>query len=208
MPYISQPWLPNPYRRNAYAAAFVTGPEDEPVSLIDARNHLRVDYDDEDEYIMNLIRAARYTCEQMTQRVFITRTIDQKHECWARQLEVFPGPLQTVSSVKYYDVDGAEQTVDSGLYFANPSASTYGVRFTSAFTYPALHADRPAPITVQYVAGYTSNPLHVPQHIRQAMLLLIGHWFVNRQSVVTGTIATELPLGFETLLGLETVVTV
>lgn len=203
-----QPWLPNPYRRNAYAASIAVEPALEPLSLIEAKEHLRVEYGEENQYIQNLIRSARYTCEQLTQRVYIQRTLDQKHECWAWQLEVFPGPLQTISSVKYFDSDGVEQTVDDSLYFANPAASTYGIRFTTDFTFPTLHLSRPAPITVRYVAGYSTDPLSLPEHIRQAMLLLIGHWFVNRQSVVTGTIATELPLGFETLLGLEAAVTI
>ncbi|AHX31506.1 hypothetical protein U876_18735 [Aeromonas hydrophila NJ-35] len=36
--------------------------------------------------------------------------------------------------------------------------------------------------------------------LRLAALLLIGHWYTNREAVVTGTIATTLPLAYESLI--------
>lgn len=45
----------------------------------------------------------------------------------------------------------------------------------------------------------TGNALIITKAIRQGALLLIGHWYANREAVTTGTIATELPLATNAL---------
>jgi uncharacterized phiE125 gp8 family phage protein len=58
------------------------------------------------------------------------------------------------------------------------------------------------PICVTYKAGWTTAAL-VPQTIRQAMLLLIGHWYENREEALTGTISRSIEFGVKALLGVE-----
>ena len=36
--------------------------------------------------------------------------------------------------------------------------------------------------------------------VEQAILLLVGHWYANREAVAVGTIATAMPLAVERLL--------
>ena len=51
-----------------------TAPETEPVSLNEAKAFLRVDSDEDDNYITSLIKTAREWCEDYQHRAYITQT--------------------------------------------------------------------------------------------------------------------------------------
>ena len=61
-------------------------------------------------------------------------------------------------------------------------------------------ADRINAVAVQYTVGYGAASTAVPDGIKQAVLLTIGNWYENRQTVITGRTATELPLSSQYLL--------
>ncbi|WP_434558024.1 head-tail connector protein [Pseudomonas sp. Z4-20] len=68
--------------------------------------------------------------------------------------------------------------------------------FEAAKSYVAMHCDRElvetAPIGPEQI-GFTPD-------VEQAVLLLVGHWYANREAVVTGTISTAVPLAVDRLL--------
>lgn len=104
--------------------------------------------------------------------------------------------------MKYDDVDGAEQTVpnvDNASYeLLTDDLGSY-VRFKDTYSYPSLDTDRPA-LRVAYVAGYGTNAADVPAPIRHAILMLVGHWFANREAIAVGVAPSVVPLGVEALL--------
>lgn len=114
-------------------------------------------------------------------------------------------PAVEIISIKYTDIAGVEQTMPEDHYRLLANGSIY------AATWPSLGAD-PDAVRVQYRAGYPDivtpgegeepevRTSTVPAPIRQAILMLVGHWFKNRETVVTGTIATSLPFAVEALL--------
>ena len=55
-------------------------------------------------------------------------------------------------------------------------------------------------VAVEFRCGY-GNPDAVPDSVKRAVLLIVGTLYANRETVVTGTIATELPQSAEWLLG-------
>ncbi len=188
----------------AKSVTTVTAPASEPVSLTDAKLHLRVDTDADDDYITSLIVSARRTAETYTQRYLITQTLDARFEAWPDSGDWFylPGPPTTsVTSVKYYDADGTEQTWSSANYQTDIYSEPARVQVKAAYSYPALD-DRMAPITIRYVTGY-ANAAAVPSTIKQGMLLLIGEWYKNRENIVTGTIVATLPDGAQRLFDHE-----
>jgi uncharacterized phiE125 gp8 family phage protein len=136
----------------------------------------------EDTLISGLIQAAREYCEAITRRALATQTIKAFLDNFPCRdyIELPRPPLQSVTSVKYKDSAGTETIMALTTGYLVDSESNigrivlpYGVPWPSATLYPIN------PIRVEYVAGYyASNP--IPETIRQAMLLLIGHWFVHR----------------------------
>lgn len=184
----------------------VTPPASEPVSLEEAKHHCRVETDADDDYIETLITVARRTAETYTQRYLITQTLDARFEEWPLAGDCFylPGPPTTsVTSVKYIDVDGVEQTWSSAQYQTDIYSEPARVIVRSAYSYPILD-DVLAPITVRYVSGY-ANAAAVPETIKQGMLLMIGEWYKHRENIVTGTIVANLPDGAKMLFDHECV---
>src|SRR5690606_2363792 len=181
----------------------VTPPAEEPVTLTEAKNHLRVDLSDDDSLISALIVAAREHAEAITRRAFITQTLKLS-------LDAFPAnngpiyvpmpPLQSVNSLKYFDTDGVEQTLNEGTDYLVDNESEPG-RITPApdTGWPAAQ-NRPNAVSVEFVAGF-GDASKVPQGIKQAILLMVGHWYENREAVtMQGNNAGELPMAVDSLL--------
>lgn len=184
--------------------ALVTAPTIEPVSLTEAKDHLRIDHTYEDALIAALIRTARELVETHTGRTLITST-------WDYYLQEFPAcgyidlpaaPLQSVTSIKYTDSGGTETTWGSSNYLVSTRGvlgrivPAYGVSWPS-FTERPLDA-----VVVRYVAGYGSGAGDVPETIRAAMLLWLGHLYEHRTAVdsqASGNLFA-IPMGVEALL--------
>lgn len=174
--------------------SLITPPTTEPLDWSDARRHLRLDEDDEGELVSGiLIPGARAWLEGYIRRQLITAT-------YALSLCGFPAdgvirlpmpPLQSVSSVKYLDTAGVEQTLSSAAYVVEAPAGPYARpgRITLAFgqIWPATLAQQKA-VTVTFIAGYGDAAAAVPKPLVQSMLLMIGQAFEHREQQ-SGTIA-------------------
>lgn len=159
----------------------ITAPTTYPVTLAEAKAHCRVDASDEDTLITALITAATEMAEQKTGRAIMPQT-------WSLSLDAFPDeiwltrvPVQSITSVKYFDADGVEQTLNSSQYsllrddfgFARV-VRAYGV------VWPNTQA-RDAAVTVEYVAGYI-DAAAVPEAIKQWVKLMISTMYENRET--------------------------
>jgi len=166
------------------AITLSTGPAIEPVTLAQAKAHLRFDSTDENDLITTLISVARRKIEQWEWRAHITQT-------WTLKLDAFPKedviylprpPLQSVSSVKYLDGDGVLQTVDSGDYDVDSTSEPGRLKPAYGEVWPTPRTQMGA-VTICFVAGYGDAATDVPEQTRQAILLLVGHLFRNREAV-------------------------
>lgn len=186
-------------------ATVVVQPTEEPVSLDEAKLHLRVDGSEEDDYIAGRITAARIACELEARRAFVARTLDLFLECWpARALKLPQPPLVSVTSITYTDDQGNTTTVSASDYVVYAGVEPGLIILKPTASWPSV-ALMPGPsIVVRYVAGY-GTAADVPAIYKQAMLLTIGHMYENRESVVVGTIATQLPDAVSQLLSLDRV---
>jgi uncharacterized phiE125 gp8 family phage protein len=112
-------------------------------------------------------------------------------------IELRQQPVVSITSVSYVDEAGATQTLSSSTqYAARLGDENRAVIFPRYdIVWPTVRRQRDA-VTVRYQAGYA----RLPDSLRQAMLLLIGNFYENREEVITGTIATQLPVGIEALL--------
>ena len=177
----------------------ITPPALEPITLDEAKLHLRVETDLDDQLIEALIESARVTVETITNRALINQTWLHTFDRfpWEGELELQAG-VSTINSVKYKDTDNVEQTLDAAVYELTKCAVP-ALRLAWQQEWPST-LDHPESVSVEVVAGYGATAADVPASIRQAMLLLIGHWYENREASVIGTISGELPLAIDLLL--------
>ncbi|WP_143159015.1 head-tail connector protein [Desulfosporosinus lacus] len=163
----------------------MTPPAAEPVSLPVARAHLRLDTNDDDAYVNSLIIAAREYCETYQNRAYITQT-------WEMALPSFPlrtitipkGRLQTIEQIFYKNAAGIVTTLIPEIDYVVSHRGILGrvcPPFGKAFPYEHLYPLDP--VVVRFMCGYGDTSETVPARVKQAMLLLIGHWYENRMAV-------------------------
>lgn len=183
----------------------VTKPTTEALSVDEAKQHLRVDTSDDDGLIAGYILAARHWVESQVGPLMTQTwdyTVDYGWPTLAGEYAIpLPlRPVQSVTSVSYKDSDGATQTLSAGLYTTVLNVPLPRIERAYGASWPTVR-DVPAAITVRFVAGYGSTPGDVPDSLRVAMQLLVGHFYENRESVVVGNLqVNELPMGVETLI--------
>jgi uncharacterized phiE125 gp8 family phage protein len=159
----------------------------EPLSLADAKLHLKVDFDADDALITGLIAAARQMVEQYTDLVLIDTVLeealrgfppDNDRVTQGRDIVLTKSPVQSVASISYTNADGNAQTVD----LADTVLDNYSkpARIWPTGNEWPVTREGPASVKVRYTAGYGAAA-DVPSMIKQAMLLLIGDWYDNRE---------------------------
>jgi uncharacterized phiE125 gp8 family phage protein len=177
----------------------IAGPTSEPVSLAEAKDHCRIDATHDDALISRLILTARQHVETYTRRALLTQTWDQTADALGAELVLERPPVQSVTSVKYLDTSGAEQTLAPSQYRLVKRATgefvivpAYGVQWPAAQPVESS-------VTVRFVAGYATTAT-VPEPLRHALLLLVGHWYEQRSAVDDRGSAAEVPFGYEPLV--------
>ena len=166
----------------------ITAPTVEPVTLDQVKASCRIDSAAEDALLAGLAGAARQTAEQITGRSLAPQT-------WERVLDAFPSgarspyggeiellypPAATVASVKYLDLDGAEQTLDSGLYLLANDFEPALLLPAQGSAWPQTLPAMPTAVRVRYTAGYADGAC--PEAIQQWILAHVGHYYRNREA--------------------------
>lgn len=171
----------------------ILGPASEPITIAEAKVHLRVesDFTDDDTLITALIVAARQGAEHMTGRALIPQTLELALDEFEEEISLLRPPLASVSSVKYVDADGVLQTLSTSDYILDDHSAPARVVPAYGTSWPSTRC-QPNAVLIRYVAGY-ANAAAVPQEIKQWMLLRIGVMYENREEVNIGNIVTEMP---------------
>ena len=196
--------------RNGYnghsAIVLVTAPTVEPVTLAEAKLHCRVDHTDDNDLITSLIVAARQLCEVKTEHSCVNTTWDLYLDFLPVRIYIPRSPLSSVTSLSYYATDGTLTVMSSSDYVVDTASAPGRITQASTAVWPATQ-ERTGAVIVRFVAGYGAAASSVPDSIKAAIKLLVGHWYENRESVVVGTITSELPMAVESLLAANAVVT-
>ena len=167
----------------------------------------------EDTFLTALITSARLHTEMVTRRALVTQTWQALLDGWplADRIELPKPPLQSVTSISYVGSDDVAYTFaatsyDLELAAAVPVLNPYHPRGSVVLSYgeswPSETLRPAAPITIEFVAGYGAAA-NVPLTVKQALLLLIGHWYENREIMGDPKFAASLaglPLAFDALL--------
>ncbi len=182
-----------------------TPPSSEPVTLQEAKDHLRVTFDDDDALIADKAATARELCEEAIARSFLSTA-------WRLTLDGFPGmarfidgrlfdvyrrllerpnglttipiivpraPVLSIDAITYLDVNGTRQTFDPSLYAYETGD---GTRIYPAFghTWPSCRVV-PGSVQVDFTAGYGASPADVPRKVKNAIKITLGYLYENRE---------------------------
>jgi uncharacterized phiE125 gp8 family phage protein len=192
------------------ALSVVTPPTALAVPLADAKTYLRVDGTNEDSLIAGLIQAATDHVERVTRRTMIYTT-------YRLRLDSFPdGPIELprspavditaganyaydMPSIDYIDNTGAADSLTKDVdYELDLSENPPQLHLPPLEYWPLTQAGKAKAVTVDFVAGYGPTAATVPALLKQAILLLVGHWYENREAV--GSVGSEMALAVDSIL--------
>jgi uncharacterized phiE125 gp8 family phage protein len=152
----------------------------EPITLADAKAHLKVDTSDDDALITSLISAARIRAEWLTRRAFIMQSwIQWLHRWPTRPFEVALPPLQALTSITVYDVNDAATVLDASLYRVDASAIPARIAWKEN-TLPPVSLRNFNAVAIAFTAGYGDTGADVPEPIRRAILMIVADLYAHR----------------------------
>lgn len=159
-----------------------------PITLDEAKKHLRLplDQNDDDWLIEMMIAAATDKAESETNRSLINRTLSLRVYATAK-IELPKPPLVSISSVKIIDVDDVETTLTTDDYTLDtvPLVPELAITNLSNAKY----------VVVQYIAGFGAAAANVPQNIRNWMLCRINTMYEYREEFIAGSLS-DMPKTF------------
>lgn len=171
------------------------GDASEVVTLDEAKAHLRVTHDDDNDYISTLIDAAVEFASVATGRVLGEREYEAIFDGFPPgRIVISVAPLQSVEAIEYVDTQGVTQTYSPYRAFGL-NAPSYGYVLPEAgFGWPEANAE-PESVTIFLTAGSAD----IPRAVRHAILLLVSTWYELRESVSADDLK-EIPFSVSALL--------
>jgi uncharacterized phiE125 gp8 family phage protein len=151
-------------------------PASEPVSLAEAKSQCRIDGTDSDGDLNLYISAARIFVEEYTGTKLVSQTALMQGQSFCDLRSLPAAPVISVSSVKYLDALGVEQTLDTAVYESILVGLTPQIRLKINQVWPSVRPCVSDAVRVAAVVGYASLP--VP--LKSAILLIISSWFDSR----------------------------
>lgn len=188
------------------------------LTLADAKRHLNVSSTADDTYIGDLVTAATDMLEARCNRCFVTQTRKLTMDSFndsryvhtdtrrSQARTIFPrrSPVKSVSSITYVATSGTTTTISSSDYVVSTGDSPARITEGLGATWPVTYGDA-NDVVVTYVAGHSTVSTGVPGRVKQAIRMLVGHWYRNREAVLQGTISKEIELSLDALLESEQV---
>ena len=165
----------------------------------EVKDHLRVTWTEEDSLIRSITEAATSFIENYTSRALSEST-------WRYYLESFPtasdiqiplGTLRSVTSIKYRS-GGVQTTWGASAYHVDIYSDPGRVVLNHGYSWPSERLDAGQSVEIQFVAGWdkttatTTVKGQIPSPIRQAAMLLAGHWYRHREAVTVGTTSSAI----------------
>lgn len=169
----------------------ITSPTSGAITLAEAKLHLRVTHSAEDNLINGLIIAASELCQNETGILIMPQVWEKTLDNFPDAIELPVAPVNSIVTIKYIDTAGVEQTLSGASYTLDNASNTRSAWLVpaSGYSWPSTYSGING-VKVRFNAGY-ADAASTPQALKQWMLLQIGHWFANRESVIVGATAIK-----------------
>lgn len=177
----------------------VIAPTVEPLTVEEVQSWCKATESAEAEIIESLISEARRHAEVMLGRALAPQTLAARFDtfpCWGFTLE--RSPVTSITSIQYVDTNGDTQMLSPSSYQADLYSEPPRVTPAYGESWPSTRCQMNA-VTVTYIAGY-AEAAAVPGPIRRAIAMLVAHWFENREAVLVGPSAIEMPMHVRDML--------
>jgi len=174
-----------------------------PLTLPWVKAHCRVEHAEDDTYLARLIEVAVEAVDGKGAlgRAVMTQTWRQWAGPASGEVRLLMTPVQALTEVQYRDAEGVLQPAALADFEIVGTADDMTVRPRAGASWPPA-ADRPDAIALTYRAGYGDTSAAVPQSVRHAILMMVAHWYDNRESA-SGQGMVEVPYAARHLLSLE-----
>lgn len=172
----------------------ITAPAIEPITLTEVKAQLGITDTVMDTIITRRIIEARQWAEDYMQRAIITQTQEIRLDEFPYSGKiVLPFPnLLSIVSIKYIDSNGVETTLASNTYEVDTHSYKGSVRPIYGTEWPTARDEGNA-VRVQYTCGYGATTASVPELVREALILLVGHWVNNQPQSESGVTLARVP---------------
>lgn len=174
--------------------------------LAEVKRHLRVDFDDDDAYIESLMSAVEAYLDGkngVIGKALVTQSWSLSMTRPDGTVGLPLGPVQSITLIDYFDTGGVSQSLAVSDFYLYASEDRALLEPKAGTAWPAMEQRKDA-LSITYVAGFGGREA-VPENIRAAGHLLIGHYYENREAVNVGNIVNELPLSVQNLLSVHRV---
>lgn len=177
-----------------WAFQLVTAPVLEPITEGEAVEHLNLSSANvQTSRLHQCIRGARGSAEQYMGRGLLTQTWKYAQDVFGDEIWLpMAAPLQSVTTVKYYDTAGNLATLASSVYVVDTLSEPGRIFLAPSQTWPSLQSGRALAVEITYVVGWT-DPALIPPAIIDGLYLAIGDSYEHRESTLVGQTTTELP---------------
>lgn len=171
-----------------HKTVLITPPTSEPITLEELQAHLKVD--GEDDYLNSLIITVRKAIERYLKRSILTQTWKVYADCWHDVMKIPSPPLQSVTSVKYFDINGSLQTLDTENYWVVTTDEPGYIQRGYDVSYPELQYGRPDSVEIEYVAGWEE----CPEQIKHAIKIWCTDLYEHRGELTIGAGNTSVKI--------------
>lgn len=172
-----------------------TAPVTEPVTIAEAKAHCRILGDDEGSVLAGFISAAREYAEAVHNKSYAVKTITAVADFLDKSYELPVLPVTQITSITVKDSAGNVSNITDKFELDD---FTGRVVLTPGESLPSVQLYHMNPVQITFKSGASPSA-----KTKQAMLLLVGHWFENREEVVVGTQSFSVPMAAEALLQQE-----
>lgn len=179
--------------------AIISQPISKPVTLVQIKRHLRLDHDEDDDYINELTDAATSHVEAVTGQFLITRIVRQYIDTMpaSRSIPLEAWPVKSIQELRGYDFDGNTNTLLNANYRLDNRIDPPSLILNTNINFNAFCNG----IEVDMEVGYGETGVDVPSNITRAILVLIAHWYEFRGTLPAGDETALIPNGLDALLG-------
>tara|TARA_R110001606_G_scaffold389847_2_gene556286 strand:+ start:591 stop:1196 length:606 start_codon:yes stop_codon:yes gene_type:complete len=173
------------------------------VTLVEAKEHLRILHADDDNYITNLISVAQENINNYCNTLILETSVKQSGNNFQEISQLLFSPIKNTGSIqnfvlKYLDSAGATQTLIASDYTLNKFISPPQITLNDGVTFPEFLKNANS-VFCEYDCGET-NATDVPLALKQAALILIGQFYENRQVDVVGRSVGTIPMSAQYLM--------
>lgn len=156
------------------ALKIITPPVAEPITLEEAKQHLRITGSDDDIILLSMIKQAREFCEDFQNKKYITQTLEMVLDSFPKDNYVSfenCSPVQSVESIKYYDTSGQEYIFDAGNYIVDTDSFVNRIVLGYCKLWPTVQLQTINAVRVRFTAGFGNTGVDVPETVKWAMIL-------------------------------------